>query len=339
MSENKVIDFSSKDFEKTQEALKSTAKINTLLKDEERLVQQKNEIMNAAVAGGEERDIIQEHLDAFESYDALEEHLKGSLDDPNVVERIEAFFTNEETGEVLELIDNENVKSEKDELDFKRGMLLYFKRTDYYTKKIDEEIENINRVTAELTAEISDALDPLKDNILAYAEYLEQESQIVEGDSDAVIVTKRTKAKKAKAIKSGYTLENMIELIEKHPSIVENAVKDFRNEDRVKAIGKRYSAKLHSANVDFSLFGLISDDIHDSLEYRCLPKEYYPEGFENFTVFFIVRAMSMGMKTKEDIVFHASVQVAFNRLMEGSLDEDVANRIKNSIRKFLQLFV
>ena len=340
-TENKVVevDFSSKDFEKTQEILKSTAKLNTLIKDEANIKNQKNEVLNQAVKEDND-DIIQKHLDVFETYQELENYLKGDLKDEEVAKRINSFFTNDETGEVLELnTDDVDTKSETDELDFKRGMLLYFKQTDYYTAKIDEEIENINRVTEELTSEISNALDPLKDNILGYAEYLEQESRINEDDTDEVKTKKRANAKKAKAIKSGYTLDNLIELIEKHPNIVNNALAEFRNEDKVKLVGKKYAAKLKTAKVDFNLFGLLSDDIHESLEYRCLPLGEYPEGLENFTVFFIIRSMSMGLTTKEDMVFHASVQICLNRLMEGTLDDEVADRVKASIIKFLNLFV
>lgn len=338
--ENKTqeIDFSSKDFEKTQEVLKSTAKLNTLIKDETTIKNQKNEVMNQAIKEDND-DIIQQHLDKFETYKELEDFLQGDLKDEEVAKRINSFFTNDETGDVLELnADDVDVKSEIDELDFKRGMLLYFKQTDYYTAQIDKEIEELNRATAEITSEIADALDPLKDNILAYAEYLEQESGINDNDSVETIRKKRDNAKKAKAIKSGYTLDNLIELIEKHPNIKNNALADFKNEDKVKNVGKKYAAKLKTAKIDFNLFGLLSDDVHDSLEYRCLPLGEYPEGLENFTVFFIIRSMSMGLTTKEDMVFHASVQVCLNRLMEGSLDEEIADRVKTSITKFLNLF-
>ena len=332
------IDFSSKDFEKTQEILKSTAKLNTLIKDEASIKNQKEEVLSQAVKEDND-DIIQQHLDKFETYAELEDYIKGDLNDEEVANRINSFFTNDETGDVLELnTDDVDVKSEIDELDFKRGMLLYFKQTDYYTAQIDKEIENLNKVTEELTSEISNALDPLKDNILAYAEYLEQESIINEDDSDEMRSKKRANSKKAKAIKSGYTLDNLIELIKKHPNIKNNALAEFRNEDKVKNVGKKYAAKLKTTKIDFNLFGLLSDDTHKSLEYRCLPLGEYPEGLENFTVFFIIRSMSMGLTTKEDMVFHASVQICLNRLMEGSLDDEVADRVKASIIKFLNLF-
>ena len=333
---NETIDFSGKDFEATQELLKETAKLNNLIKSEDEIREQKNMVLNQSVNDSE--DIIQKHLDAYDDPEELKKYLSGDLKDPKVAERINSFFTNDETGEVLTLLESVNTKNEIEELDFKRGMLIYFKQNDYYMAQIDKEIDELNRTTAELNSSISEALDPLKDNILAYAEYLEQESEITEEDDTQTIIKKKKNLSKAKAIKSGYTFDNLIELIDKHPSIVKNALSDFRSDTKIKEIGKRYSAKLKTAKIDFNLFTLLSDDIHDSLEYRCLPLGEYPEGLENFTVFFIIRAMAMGLTSKEDIVFHASVQICLTRLMEGTLDEDVDKRVKDSIIRLLNKF-
>ena len=46
----------------------------------------------------------------------------------------------------------------------------------------------------------------------------------------------------------------------------------------------------------------------------------------------------MGLTSKEDIVFHASVQICLTRLMEGTLDEDVDKRVKDSIIRLLNKF-
>lgn len=336
----KEIDFSSKDFETTQKLLQNTAKLNTLSDNVDQLQKQKDVIVKSTIGEDENSsDIIQGHLDKWDDHKKLAEYLKGSLKDKQVIDRINSFFTNEETGEVLEMIISETRKTEEEQLTFKRDFLLYLKESDDYMKLIDKEVEELNRSTDELNSNIAAALDPLNDNILAYAEYLEREATIEEDDSREEIKRKTGLAKKAKSIKSGYTFENLFELIEEHPSIVNNALMDFKNEQRIKEIGKRYAAKLRTSKVDFNLFSLISDDIHKSLEYRCLPKGDYPDGLENFTVFFIIRAMAMGLNKKEDIVFHASAQISLSRLMDGTLDEEVAVRLKDSIIKLLNKFV
>lgn len=334
---NQTIDFESKDFEETQKLLSTTAKLGGLRNQVADVHAQKSSILNASV-GDDNNDVIQKHLDKFDTVESLEKYLDGKVTDNKVADRINEFFTNDETGEVLTLLDNDNIKSESDELEFKRGMLLYFKQNDYYISKIDEEIAELDKATKELNDDLSTALNPLKDNILAYAEYLEKQSVIEDTDDDVTKSKKRKTAKKAKAIRSGYTFDNLIELIETHPSIIDNALKDSKNDDKIREIGKRYQSKLNNKNITFNLFQLLNDDIHNSLEYCTLPIGDYPAGLENFTVFFIIRAMSMGLTTDEDVTFHASVQVALTRLKDGTLDEEVADTVKESMIKLLNYF-
>ena len=335
MTGNNVIDFKSKDFEKTQDLLNMRAEMDAMINQTKEIKEQKASVLTSALSEDND-DVIQKHLDKFETYESLDNYLKGDLKNPTVKERINSFFTNDETGDVLVLENLDTIKTETEELDFKRAMLLYFKQNDEYLAKIDEEVEKLNKTTDELSKDISSAMDPLNDNILAYAEFLDQDADNI---PDSEIDKRRAMKKKSFAIRSGYTFEKLIKLVEEHPSIVKNALSDFRSETRIKEIGKRYASKLKAANISFSLFNLLSNDTHDSLEYKCLPVGDYPEGLENFTVFFIIRSMSMGLTTKEDITFHASIQISLTRLMKGDLDDNVATTLKESIVNFLNLFV
>lgn len=341
MSDNKTnnaIDFSGKDFKDAQVILNNTARIDSLKKKVEEERSEKAKLMGSSLSDDNADDVISKHLDKFETPEELEKYLKGSITNPTVKERINSFFTDDETGEVLELISSDEIDTETRELEFKRGLLLYFKRNDYYTSKLDEEVEKLNKTTEELTENVSNVLNPLHDNILAYSEYLIQESVEKEDDDIPTRREKRNRYKKAIAIRSGYTFENLIQLIEKNPGIAKNALKDFRKADNVRKIGERYSNKLNMNKLDFNLFLLLSDDIKDSLEYQVLPIGEYPEGLENFTAFFIIRCMAMGLTGIEDIVFHASVYIALTRLLNNTLDEDVAKSLRNNIKKLLSYF-
>ena len=332
------IDFDSIEFESAQKLLKDNATVNSLIKASGEIKEDKNNILNNAISGGDADDIIQKHLDEFKGdITEFNNYLSGKIDS-KLAKRIDSFFTNDETGEVLTLVDNDTFKTRDEELDFKRGMLIYFKQNDYYLSQIDNELKKLDEATAELNENVSKLLDPLKDNVLAYATHLEDASIVNEDDDRETIKKKEVLRKKALSIKDGYTLDRFIKLVSDNPSIAKNALHDFRNETRVKDIGRRYNAKISTNKIGFNLFPLLSDDIHDSLEYRCLPKGDYPDGLENFTVFFIIRYMAMGLNTKEDIVLHASLQVALTRLVEGSLDEDVESRMKESIIKLLSFF-
>ena len=335
---NDIMDFDGKDFEATQKLLSDTSKINSINKEIEKAKTQKSEVVNDAIDDDDAEDVIQMHLDKFETIEELEKYLDGDVKVPEVAAKVNEFFTNDDTGLVLELKKNPNAKTELDELEFKRAMLLYFKQNDYYTKKMDEEIEKMNIEMEEANRELKEALNPLKDNILAYAEYLKSKSEILDSDDVKTVKVKKANAEKADAIKYGYTLQNMIDLIEKNPSIIDNALNDFRKDTKVMEIGERYGRKINSQKIGFNLFSLLSDDIHDSLEYHVLPQGDYPEGLEGFTVFFIIRSMAMGLTTNKDKIFHASVNISLTRLMEGSLDPEVAETLTDAIKRFLSYF-
>jgi hypothetical protein len=341
-------DFSGKDFEETQRALDISARLNSLSREKITVNEQKENLVKTSFKEPQvvnitddtqpkSEDIIQMHLDNF-TLDELTRYVKGSLTDARVQARIDEFFENPDTHEVLELSSGPAVKNKTEEYDFKRGLLLYFKQNDEYIAKIDKELEAMNQTTAEFEDNIAQALNPMKDNILAYTEYLFKESEPADDDTAQVSRAKRIKRKKAYAIRSGYTLENMVDLMNRSPKIKEHALSDFHDSARLREIGERYARKLKTAKIGFDLFPLLSDDPHESLEYRVLPQGDYPAGMEGFTVFFIIRSLGMSLPNSEDQLFHASVQVAFTQLIKGEMDPDVAETVKRSIQKFLALF-
>lgn len=343
------IDFSGKDFEQTQKLLNLNAQKSSMLKELEDVRKQKRQITGEAFAEpkmvnitgnglNNPEDVIDYHLDKY-TFEELQKYLGGDIKDNKALHaRIDEFFTNPETEEVLELRDNSEVKNTTQEYDFKRGLLLYFKQNDEYMKGIDEEIQKLNQATEDMNEELSAALNPLKDNIYGYAQYLEDHNQPNEGDDSNTKKIKEMNRKKARAIRSGFTLENMIELVEKCPSIKKNALSDFKKDSRIRDIGARYASKLKTSKIDFNLFKLITDDPKESLEYRALPLDDYPAGLEGFTIFFIIRSLSMSLPDPVDATFHASVQVVYTQLLEGTLDPEIADIVRNSIKKFLSYF-
>lgn len=351
-----VIDFDGKDFKDTQKMLDAKAKAEMLRNQMTTIKTERASLANgqfcrASTTASEENtigtpinekssadEIIQSHLNEFKTVADLERYLKGNVKEPKVAERINAFFVDEDGDELLLNTKGTTIKTKEQELDFKRSMLIYFKQNDEYMEKIDEEMKKMDDAVAEFNSEISSALNPLKDNILAYAAHLEEKGEPVDGDDAVTISKKRELRKKAKMIRSGYTLENIIELVEKTPSIIQNSLKDFRNESKIKDIGERYGRKLKTAGISLTLFNLLSNDIADSLEYRVLAPGEYPEGLEGFTVFFIIRSLSMSLPNKDEETFHAAVQVAFSALLKGDLDPDVEASMKEAIKKFLSYF-
>lgn len=351
------IDFSGKDFADTQKMLNAKARADMLRNQLNDVKTEREKLANGQFRRASELtkesdigeaigesvkpspdEVIQANLDRFESVKELERYLSGNVKDQKVADRINAFFTDEDGETLLLNKGGTTIKTPEQELDFKRSLLIYFKQNDEYMGKIDEEMRKMDEAVAEFNSDVSSALNPLKDNILAYVSYLEDQGTPVDGDDAAELSRKRVLRNKAKMIRSAYTLENMIELVEKRPSIVQNALNDFHKAERIKDIGERYGSKLKTAKINITLFNLLSNDVKDSVEYRMLASGEYPEGLEGFTIFFIIRSLSMSLPNKDDETFHAAVQVAFSSLLKGDLDTDVADSMKSAIRKFLSYF-
>lgn len=333
-----TINYDQLNFDEVSKIVSTVAEKDDLLRRKESMkIQQKN-MLESTIKGdiaGEALDIIQENLDEFIGLEDLQKYLKGPVTDPNVKKRINNFFTDEH-GNLLEA--NVKYETEGEELEFKRRLILYFKENDYYLEKIDEEIQNIEKATQEFNVDMTNLLASIKDDLLNYACFLEDEADSIEPKTKEEEKIKKSKLAKAASIKNGYNFNNLIELIEKNPKIIDNALYDFRHEERIKSIGQRYTSKLNTNNIKFDLFGLLSDDIHESLEYLALPKDEYPSGLENFAVFFIIRCMSMGLNTKEDITFHATAQVTLSKLMKNELCGDALTMVKISLIKLLSYF-
>lgn len=351
------INFDGKDFKDTQMVLNAKARADMLRRQAEEVRAERTNLANGQFRRANDKaddecigepigesikapadDVIQAHLDKFKTAKDLESYLHGNVKNQKVADRINEFFMDEDGDELLLNTNGTTIKTQEQELDFKRSLLIYFKQNDEYLKNIDDELAKLNDEVAEFNSEISSALNPLKDNILAYVSYLEEQGTPDPADDVKATAHKRDLRKKAKMIRSGYTLENLIELVEKTPSIIQNSLKDFRNESRIKDIGERYGKKLKTSNISITLFNLLSNDIKDSVEYRIFAPGEYPEGLEGFTIFFIIRSLSVTLPDKHEETFHAAVQVAFSALLNGDLDPDVEKSMKESIKKFLSYF-
>lgn len=351
--EKEVIDFSGKDFEKTQELLNIRARIEGMNKGISALKSNKHALTESTFAPlktvtisqndqpnaiNTSDDVIQYHLDQFETIEELQKFLAGSVEVPEVAKKIESFFTHPTTGEVLEINSTSAAKTKKDELEFKRSLLIYFKDNDIYMKKIDEEIKKLDEATAEFNSNVRDVLNPLKDNLYAYANYLFEHSEPAEDDTSEMKKKKRLDREKAIAVRSAFTLENMFQLIREHPNIINNAKADFESQDKIRTIGQRYMNKLKSAEVNFNLAMYLGDDPHKSLEYLTLPKGSYKEELAGFTVFFLIRSLAVSLPERSSKLFHAAAQIVLGQFIEGKLDPDIAAIVKENIIKFLKMF-
>lgn len=334
------IDFDGKDFKDAQKILEINARLNEITTQLTGARHQRAEIIEKSVGDNGEldvEDIINMNLERFKTPEEIQDYLKGDLNDENVQSRILSIFTDPD-GIVLELNGEAEIDSEFKKFEFMRGLAIYFKQLDYYTEQIGIEQQKLEEAQREFDSNIASVLNPLKDNMLAYATYLDQKFEIRDTDTYKEKKFKKLQLVKAEAIRNGFDLKNLISLIQKNPKIKEHALADFHNEEKIKAIGVRYSNKLKTLKTSLNLYGLLSDDITGNIEYKLLPQGDYPAGLEGFTVFFIIRYLSMGLNNDADIYFHSSIYIAFNRLLKGELDEDVELTMKGTIKEFLSYF-
>lgn len=339
--------FAGKDFADVQKALELQSKINTGKGHIKDMKTQKTDIMTASFVEENGRDILDAKLAKFKNADELAIYLKGNvLVDPTLT-RINEFFEDNDgqrltlkasAAKKLNVINDKNKKHLRKDLEFKRELLLYFKRMDDAIAGITEEQAKLEEAQKEFDKNLSTALNPLKDNILAYADHLEREADAMEGIDYKTKKLRDQKKKKAYYIRSGYTFENMIALVKDNPGLVRNALSDFRNDNRLTEIGKQYGKKLEQGNIGLTLFPLLGNYPEDSLEFKLLPMDSYPTGLEGFTAVFLIRYLAHELPSMEAQVFQASVYTALQRALDNTLDKDVLNTIKNGMIEFLSYF-
>ena len=285
----------------------------------------RDELLGSLTGLNNEKDFIQDKLDTFESVEALQEYLKS---DKNV----EDFFVNEANGETIEL--SVAIDDEKRSLQFKRELLIYLKTTDVAHDAIDKEYEALEKATAEMDENLREACIQLSDNVLAYTMYLKDKAN---ESSDEIL--KKKILDSAKYIESGYTFEVLQDVIDEHPSVLKNTVKELLSGTGVSNIGNRYTDKLKRFGIKVSLIPLVSNGTSvRSIEENVLIKddEYkVPDLF----IYSTIRYFAMADWNDENVKrFHASIALSMKRLISNDLAEEVRQNLIARMVEYLAQF-
>ena len=272
-----------------------------------------------------ENNFIEEELKKY-SVEELEKKLK---DDSFV----ESFFVNPLTQEPMEMtVDFENKAKE---MDFKRGLLVYFKSTQEAFSKIDEEYDKLDEATREMQANVKDALNTLSDNVLAYIELLSDKANDMEDGKN-----KKALLKTIKYIRSGYDMSIYSEAIDEHPSIADRCVKELGKESDIQSFGKRYMSKLKTAKVRVSLIEFASDIQSNKKSFEelvLIRDEQYivPDLF----VYSLIRFFAMADWNDVDVrKAHASICLVIRKLLTNDMVEDVKAQVVDAIAAYLKKF-
>ena len=272
-----------------------------------------------------ENNFIDEKLKQY-TVDELEVKLKND-------EFVDSFFVNPLTNEPMEMtIDFE---SKQKELEFKRGLLVYFKSTQEAFDKIDEEYDKLDEATREMEVNVKEALSTLSDNVLAYIDMLKDRA-------DAMTDEKKKKEllKTIKYIRSGYDFSIYADIIDEHPSVASRCVEELTKEVKIQEVGKRYASKLKSNKVRVSLIEFASD-IHSNKksveELVLIRDDQYI--IPDLLVFSLIRFYAMADWNDVNIrKSHASVCLVLRKLLANDMIEEVKKSVIDSIVAYLKKF-
>lgn len=271
-------------------------------------------------------DFISERLKNY-TVDELEEKLHND-------DFVDSFFVDPETNQPVDF--TVTFESKSREMDFKRGLLSYFKATDETFKKIDEEFETLNKETADINVEIQDAVKSLSDNVLAYISMLTDKANAMENE-----ILKNKLLTTIKYIRSGYDMTIFVEAADQHPTIAKKCVTELNNDDIIKKTGARYLAKLKSNKVNVNLIDFASDiqDGKKSFEEIMLVRdEQYivPDLF----VYSLIRFFAMADWNKDNNIrkAHASVILVIRKLLKNEFVDEVKKDVIDAIVKYLAKF-
>lgn len=274
------------------------------------------------VAHGEDSDFIEDKLRECKTVEELQARIKTK-------EGLDYFYTDPETGDVLETTDD--IKESERE-NFRKAYLVFLKNNQIAMDGIDEELRKYDEAIAEFDEDIRDVMAVMADNVLTYTDYLKNSVPKDHPNYKRMMKT-------VKYIESGYDMSVFSEVLDKYPSVIKHTLEDFRSDKRTKEIGSRYFKKLASSKVTSSLIGFVSDDPHDSYEYKALLPNQYKSGMENLFVFSLIRFFSMESWTDTDIKkCHASLIVALKKLTSPNINDDLKDKMRSSIAAYLQKF-
>lgn len=292
-----------------------------------RLVDEKKkdivDMSKMAFKGTEDADFIMNKLNEVPSIDDLNKRLSTD-------EGVDYFFTDPETGEVVQVSDD---IEEKRKMEFKRGYLIFCYQNNQAIKDIEKAQTECDKAIQEFNADVSESMKILSDNVLTYCNWVKQSVDPSRPDYNKL-------ATNVKWIESAYTMEVLNETLDRYPSIIEHTLKDIKVEGKVRDIGKRYHAKLASSGLTSSLLPFMNDDIKESLEYRILTPQQYVSGQENLFIFSLIRFFAHESWTGDSRAkkLHSSFIIMLQKLMSGKMDESVKEMVTTNIANYLARF-
>ena len=291
---------------------------NMLVEERHQVNEQVTGVLNKTVKGLEsDKDTLMEKLAQI----ASSEELKKSLD--RTPSMLDIFFTNE-LGEPIEL--NIGDIGPERELQFKKDLLVYLKATQEYNQKIDEEFAKKEEAEKDFNEEMANCIKLISDNFLIHVQQVEDSLK----DPNLTDAQRTQGEKRLAAIKTGYTFEYFIELLDKHPGLKDNVKKDFLNEMKKAQIVTNYANKTKKATVN-PVLGVMFHNDKVSLERNFLTDDEY--GIEGLLLFYMVRCFAMSGFEGLNRTMHSSVSLILSKMVKNDISPEFKEEVVAGLRK------
>lgn len=289
-------------------------------------IKEKADSFRACLKGVDaDKEFIDKKLEEY-TVDQLETLLKNN-------DFVESFFVNPDTGEKLEM--TIKFDSKQREMEFKRGLLAYFKSSQEAYIQIDKQFEELDKATAELNVGLSEACNALSDNVLTYVSAMTDKANEV---TDEKVKAKMLRT--LKYIKAGYDMSIFSEMLDEYPSVAKKVAAELTHEPTIQRIGKQYASKLKANKVKLSLVAFASDIESGKKSFEeimLIREEQYivPDLF----VFSLIRFFAMANWSDPDIrKAHASVSLVIKKLLANEFIDEVKKDIIDAIVTYIAKF-
>lgn len=263
-----------------------------------------------------------------------EEEFKSIIFDKDRLDK--EFFTRED-GSVISFEKKILLVMSTTEYELKVELIKYLKL--FYDMEMDAQ-----KSMDEITASIRDFKDgEVTELSSAIANTFKQSlnDRFAELDKIENELERKKREKMLTRMKSAYTFDEEIAVLERYPSIVKSMLGEINKPDKIKDIGIKYGIKRKQKDCFSTLFSIINDDSSKSLERQYMAPDNYVAGYENFFGLFLVRFFSKedwsspNAFTKE---MHNATIVILNSLMAGTLNKEFRDELIGNINKVWAIF-
>lgn len=318
MEEAMSIDNVTKIAEAEQACVKGMQTMNVMQKNKDRLLSHFGD------------DFLSESLeDRVAQFKTLEE-LGDYLSTP---ENINSFFTDENGTVTFVSSDGENPVTEEQDLEFKKGFLIYIRQMQMTQEEIDRVMEEFHSETAKM----NDAMNStMRDFVGDYMEYIISMKKEIENSEN--YPNKEAALKELEYIESGLTFSEILKMYVSKPSIIESTLRNTKQEDELYCVGRQYKSAIKKARTNASLITFLTETPQTSFEALYLPKEMYREGYEGLFIYSLIRFFAKSYWSANVKKMHTSIIIILQRFIKDEMDDATRDEYIKNIGNYLDTF-